>query len=103
MRPSLCNYYRLNPNDPIVMDDLILGEIAKKRGKSVAQIMLRFQVQRGVIVIPKSIKVERIRENSKVCSSSVPVLIVFPFILKRKPSTMVKFFYIITKGKHRRI
>ena len=40
-----------------------LVKIAKKYGKSPQQIALKFQLQRGIIVIPKSQHVERIREN----------------------------------------
>ena len=41
----------------------ILAEIAAKYGKSVAQVALRWNVQRGVVVIPKSVHKERIQEN----------------------------------------
>ena len=41
----------------------MLGDIAKAHGKTVGQVMLRWNVQRGVVVIPKSVHKERIREN----------------------------------------
>ena len=44
----------------------ILAEIAAKYGKSVAQVALRWNVQRGVVVIPKSVHKERIRENFNI-------------------------------------
>ena len=37
--------------------------IAEAHGKTVGQVLLRWDVQRGVVVIPKSTHVERIREN----------------------------------------
>jgi len=40
-----------------------LQNIGDKYGKSVAQTALRFLVQRGIIVIPKSTRIERMREN----------------------------------------
>ena len=43
-----------------------LQAIGKKYGKSVAQTALRFLIQRGVIVIPKSTRKERMIENFKV-------------------------------------
>lgn len=44
----------------------ILAKIARKYGKSVPQVILRWNVQRGVSVIPKSVHKERMRENSKI-------------------------------------
>ena len=43
----------------------ILAETAKY-GKSVAQVALRWNVQRGVVVIPKSVHKERIQENFNI-------------------------------------
>ena len=43
-----------------------LQKIAKKYGKNPVQITLRWLLQRGIIVIPKSIKKTRIQENAKV-------------------------------------
>ena len=41
----------------------VLTEIAKAHNKTVAQVILRWNVQRGVVVIPKSVHKERIEEN----------------------------------------
>ena len=41
----------------------VLEEIGRKYGKSVAQVALRWLVQRGVIVIPKSVHIERMERN----------------------------------------
>lgn len=46
-----------------MFDEPILKEIAEKYDKTVAQIILRWNVQQGVIVIPKSVHRERMREN----------------------------------------
>ena len=46
-----------------MFDEPILKEIAEKYNKTVAQIILRWNVQQGVIVIPKSVHRERMREN----------------------------------------
>lgn len=43
-------------------DEMLLG-IAAAHGKSVGQVILRWNVQRGVVVIPKSTHKERIEEN----------------------------------------
>ena len=44
----------------------VLAQVAEKRGKSIAQIVLRWLVQRGVVVIPKSVHKERIVENINI-------------------------------------
>lgn len=41
----------------------VLEAIGRKYGKSVAQVALRWLVQRGVIIIPKSVHVERMEQN----------------------------------------
>jgi diketogulonate reductase-like aldo/keto reductase len=48
------------------LQDPVIGEIAKTHGKSPAQVMLRWHVQRGRSVIPKSTKPARIAENFAV-------------------------------------
>ena len=44
----------------------VLTEIGKKYGKTAAQVALRWNIQRGVAVIPKSVHEERIRQNIDV-------------------------------------
>ncbi|TDF91695.1 aldo/keto reductase [Paenibacillus piri] len=44
----------------------VLALIAEKHNKSVAQVVLRWLVQRGVVVIPKSVRKERIVENFNI-------------------------------------
>jgi len=49
-------------------NDSVLQEIAKAHGKSIGQICLRFQVQRGCSVVPKSQNTSRLQENLDVFS-----------------------------------
>ena len=49
----------------IFHNDVLLS-IAEKHGKSVAQVILRWLTQRGVVAIPKSVRKERMAENFNV-------------------------------------
>ena len=49
----------------------VLQEIAAAHGKSVAQVALRFLLQNDVVVIPKSVKKERMAENLDVFGFSL--------------------------------
>lgn len=46
-------------------NDVLVG-IGRKHGKSVAQVVLRWLIQRGIVVIPKSVRKERMAENFAV-------------------------------------
>jgi diketogulonate reductase-like aldo/keto reductase len=48
------------------LDHATLATLAKKHGKTPAQIVLRWDLQHGVVTIPKSTREERIRENANV-------------------------------------
>jgi 2,5-diketo-D-gluconate reductase A len=49
-----------------IFENEVLASIAKKYHKSVAQVILRWLTQRGVVVIPKSVHKERIIENFNI-------------------------------------
>jgi 2,5-diketo-D-gluconate reductase A len=49
-----------------VLDDPVVTEIAEKVGRTPAQVVLRWQIQHGNIVFPKSVTPERIRENFEI-------------------------------------
>jgi 2,5-diketo-D-gluconate reductase A len=49
-----------------VLDNPIIGKLAKKHGKSPAQVIIRWHLQEGLVVIPKSVTPSRIRENLEV-------------------------------------
>ncbi|MGB3683023.1 MAG: aldo/keto reductase [Rubrobacteraceae bacterium] len=46
-----------------VLDDSAINQIAEKAGKTVAQVVLRWHVQRGDIIFPKSVTPSRMEEN----------------------------------------
>jgi 2,5-diketo-D-gluconate reductase A len=46
-----------------VLDDPTINEIAERAGKTPAQVVLRWHIERGDIIFPKSVTAARIREN----------------------------------------
>ncbi|GAB1812535.1 aldo/keto reductase [Mycobacterium sp. MUNTM1] len=46
-----------------VLDDPVINRVAAAHGKSAAQVVLRWHIQRGDIVFPKSVTPERVKEN----------------------------------------
>ncbi|CAH0555756.1 unnamed protein product [Brassicogethes aeneus] len=50
-------------NIPHILSNEIVRKISEKHSKTPAQVVLRFLLQNDVIVIPKSVKPERLREN----------------------------------------
>ncbi|GAA4671926.1 aldo/keto reductase [Frondihabitans cladoniiphilus] len=49
-----------------ILDDALLLQLAAKHGKSTAQIVIRWHLQTGLVVIPKSVTPSRIAENFDV-------------------------------------
>ncbi|MGG1658145.1 aldo/keto reductase [Brevibacillus sp. NRS-1366] len=49
-----------------LLDNPVLKEIADRHGKTIAQVILRWDLQHGVVTIPKSTKEQRIKENADV-------------------------------------
>ncbi|KAK9874986.1 hypothetical protein WA026_005801 [Henosepilachna vigintioctopunctata] len=70
------------PDDPLLLDDPKIREIADKYNKSPAQIVLRYQIQQEHIVIPKSVTKSRIRENFDI----------FDFELKEEDMKLIDTF-----------
>ncbi|KAG5201548.1 hypothetical protein JEQ12_004311 [Ovis aries] len=56
----------VNPNYPILLEDPVLCAIAKKHKQTPALVALRYQIQRGVVVLAKSYNRKRIKENMQV-------------------------------------
>jgi diketogulonate reductase-like aldo/keto reductase len=54
-----------------LLRDPVLVDLAKRRGRTVAQVVLRWEVQRGVVTIPKTVKRPRLVENSGIFDFSL--------------------------------
>ncbi len=59
------SYFELNmaKSDESVLANEVICEIARQHDRTPAQIALRWGVQRGTAVVPKSTRPERLREN----------------------------------------
>ncbi|XP_061292474.1 dihydrodiol dehydrogenase 3-like isoform X1 [Bos javanicus] len=56
----------VNLNHPVLLEDPVLCAIAKKHKQTPALVALRYQIQRGVVVLAKSYNKKRIKENIQV-------------------------------------
>ena len=63
---KLVSWYPLGHGDKVLLEEPVLTELAAKYGKSTAQIILRWHVQRGTTVIPGSTNPDHIRENRDI-------------------------------------
>ncbi|KAL7636251.1 UNVERIFIED_CONTAM: hypothetical protein RMT77_013009 [Armadillidium vulgare] len=53
-------------SDPVLLEDPVVLELAKKYNKNAGQILIRYQIENGNIVIPKSVTPSRIKSNFDV-------------------------------------
>jgi len=54
------------PDVKPLMDNEVVNKISKKHKKTTAQVLIRWQMQGGIVVIPKSTNEQRIKENFDV-------------------------------------
>ena len=52
-------------NEPSLLENKVINQIAKKHGASPAQVIIKWNIMRGTAVIPKSVNKSRIIENIK--------------------------------------
>jgi alcohol dehydrogenase (NADP+) len=53
----------MDPNEPSLLQNPVIAEIAKNHGYTTAQVLIRWAIQRGTSVIPKSVNPERLKQN----------------------------------------
>lgn len=51
---------------PNILEDPVLIKLAEKHKKSTAQVILRYLTQKDIVVIPKSINPQRLRQNFEI-------------------------------------
>jgi 2,5-diketo-D-gluconate reductase A len=56
----------------LVLNDPVIESIARRTGKSPAQVVLRWHIERGDIVFPKSVTAQRIKENIDIFDFELP-------------------------------
>ncbi|XP_044618393.2 aldo-keto reductase family 1 member C23-like protein isoform X2 [Equus asinus] len=56
----------VDQSSPVLLEDPVLCAMAKKYQRTPAQIALRYQLQRGVVVLAKSYNEKRIKENVQI-------------------------------------
>jgi len=60
------NVFHFSKDLPEMMENEVVLKIAEKHGKTPAQVLLRFIVQKGIVVIPKSTNPQRLALNIEV-------------------------------------
>ncbi|MBR3266778.1 MAG: aldo/keto reductase, partial [Bacilli bacterium] len=68
---KIVSWFPLGHGDPTLLNQKVIGEIAKKHGVSNAQVLLRWQLDKGFTVIPGSKNVDHIRDNYEILSFSL--------------------------------
>ena len=69
---TFSHFRSVEPRLEIIEHPLILA-IAKKHGKSTVQVVLRWLIQRGIIVIPKTWNVVHLKENISILDFELSV------------------------------
>ncbi|XP_056621687.1 1,5-anhydro-D-fructose reductase isoform X2 [Triplophysa dalaica] len=59
-------YQRGDVDPQKLLEDPVVGDVAKKHGRTPAQVLLRYHIEQGIAVIPKSTKPHHILENTKI-------------------------------------
>ncbi|XP_048223450.1 prostaglandin-E(2) 9-reductase-like isoform X1 [Perognathus longimembris pacificus] len=63
----------VEPDAPVLLNDPVLGAMAKKHNRSPAQIALRYQLDRGIVTLAQSVKEKEIKENLQIFEFQLPL------------------------------
>ncbi|MDO4930197.1 MAG: aldo/keto reductase [Bacteroidales bacterium] len=63
---ALESWYPIGHGDTSLINEPVFCRLAEKYGKSNVQVILRWQIQKGHIVIPRSVNPQHIRENIEI-------------------------------------
>ena len=55
--------FLLNKDEPSLLDNPVINKIAVKHNATPAQVLIKWQIQRNIVVIPKSVNPKRLKEN----------------------------------------
>lgn len=58
-------------DEPVLLEEPVIAAIAEQRGATTAQILISWAIQRGTAVIPKSVNVERMKQNLEAATVSL--------------------------------
>ncbi|KAM8973943.1 aldo-keto reductase family 1 member C1-like isoform 2-T2 [Pelodytes ibericus] len=62
----------IDQSSPVLLEDPVLIEVAKKHHRTAAQVAMRFLLQRGIVVLAKSFNPTRIKQNLQVFDFQLP-------------------------------
>ncbi|KAM4676569.1 aldo-keto reductase family 1 member C15-like isoform 1-T1 [Discoglossus pictus] len=62
----------IDQNSPVLLEDPVLAAIAQKHNRTIAQVAVRYLLQRGIVVLAKSFNPTRINQNFQVFDFHLP-------------------------------
>ncbi|XP_063303603.1 aldo-keto reductase family 1 member C1-like [Pelobates fuscus] len=62
----------IDQSSPVLLEDPVLNEIARKHSRTTAQVAMRFLLQRGIVVLAKSFNPVRIKQNFQLFDFQLP-------------------------------
>ncbi|KAM4748621.1 aldo-keto reductase family 1 member C1-like isoform 2-T2 [Rhinophrynus dorsalis] len=62
----------IDPKSPVLLEDPILKSVAEKHRRTIAQVAIRYLLQRGIVVLAKSFTPARIKQNFQVMDFELP-------------------------------